>query len=926
MPRIFFLFSLASLWNVSVSLGQDVSGYMPGVVAVQFAPEIAHKAETRTELQEFNHRADQYEMYSLERVYPFLDYVEPTPKTRKNLLALRRTYYMRYHSHTAPEQVADDLDLVQGVVYAEPVVINRMDALRFDETVPNDSKFNDSPHLRHLRLPEAWNIVKGEDGSPRVVIAIVDNGGEWQHEDLLANVWTNPGEVADNGIDDDKNGFVDDVHGVNFRHKTSNDPIANTPANIQHGTSMAGVVGAVTDNGVGISGAAWNADIMHVHAGCVSSNEQAGACFGYEGILYAAANGADIINTSWGSTVSVVSARLMDQTLELATDMGSLIVASTGNDSKNLEYHRRRYPAWHPRVLSVGATERETRKLTWYSNYGTRVDVYAPGTSIYTTLRENIYGHATGTSPAAALVSGVAALIKTKYPDWTPDMIRERIHLTSESIDAENPSYAGILGGGYVNVLSALDESIVVHHQSLRMLYTSTGGDQWKIKSGWDTETMPPIVGHFAQWHGLFVRDEALTQIELSRNNLRGTLPPELGRLSRLRKLSLERNHLTGSIPPAFGKLASLKILHLRGNWLTGLPPEIGNLSNLRILYLGDNQLTTLPLELGKLSNLRVLRLQGNYLTILPSELGNLLNLRDLRLQGNRLTKLPREIGKLANLEYLDLSSNQLSGEVPSELCQLSRLEVLYLGENNLTGSLPRCLMDLQNLTTLSFGISGACAPSDDEFQVWLGSIPSMHGPTCGNGAFSGDMLDHQSYPLMRPVAPLILPKADTGHPPITYTLTPALPSGLSFDSSTRTLSGVPTEAIPATSFTYTAIDAIGEVRGRSAFTIEIYSSVSTEQDALPAEFTVYPSYPSPFQDEASIRFDLPWSAHVEVEVLDMTGRRVFLPPTADLPAGSGHEITLRGMTFPSGAYLYRLTADSSEGRFVHTGNFVRIR
>ena len=134
---------------------------------------------------------------------------------------------MRYHASAAPEQVAGDLAAAPGVAYAEPVLVNRTQA--FGQRVdPDDPRFGDQTELGRLRLPEAWDEVKSEDGAQRVVIAIMGGGGEWRHEDLRANVWTNPGETPGNGIDDDGNGFIDDVHGVNFANgdDTDNDPTA----------------------------------------------------------------------------------------------------------------------------------------------------------------------------------------------------------------------------------------------------------------------------------------------------------------------------------------------------------------------------------------------------------------------------------------------------------------------------------------------------------------------------------------------------------------------------------------------------------------------------------------------------------------------------------------------------------------------------
>ncbi len=454
------------------ALAQEEPTYKAGVIVVQFAPEvsIANKA-ARARLQDFDRRAAGYGVHLIERVYPFLDHVEPTPKTRRNLLALRRTYYVHYTADALPKEVAADLASVPGVVYAEPVLINRTQADYGQRVDPNDPRFGDQPALRLLRLPEAWDVVKGEGMSPPVVIAIVELGGsDWRHEDLLANVWTNANEIPGNGIDDDNNGFIDDVHGANLRNgdDTNNDPFEPGQSS-RHGTAVAGAAGAVTNNGIGVAGAAWNAQLMHIRGS-------------YDGILYAAANGADIINTSWGSLRDTEDQiKLPNQTLDLATDMGALVVASAGNDNRNndLFWH---YPASNPRVLSVGATERDTRRRAGSSNYGKLVDVFAPG-GILTTAPYNGYRHASGTSFSSPLAAGVAALVKTRFPEMTPDALREHIRLTSDNIDAENPADAGQLGRGFVNALSAVrapsvPESFAVHgnypnpfRQSTRLVF-----------------------------------------------------------------------------------------------------------------------------------------------------------------------------------------------------------------------------------------------------------------------------------------------------------------------------------------------------------------------------------------------------------------------------------------------------------------------
>ena len=1226
---------------VPLVLAQQRPEYVSNVVVVQFAPEIviANKGSA-SGLQDFDRRATRYGVHLIERVYPFLDHVEPTPKTRRNLLALRHTYYVRYHERAPGDRVAADLAAVPGVVYAEPVLVYRTQTSgTWERMDPDDPRFGEQTEMQHLRLPEAWDVVKSEDGTPRIVIAIVDGGGEWRHRDLRANVWTNPDEIAGNRIDDDGNGFIDDVHGVNFANgdDTNNDPtgLLETPRSAEHGTASAGAASAVTDNGMGIAGAAWNADIMHINVGCSVSD--LGVCFGFEGILYAAANGADIINVSWSGPVSIhAAAQFYDQSLNLATDMGALVVAAASNENVSNDLFRF-YPARHPRVLSVGATEKNTRTRAVFSNYGKLVNVFAPGVDILTTGSRNSYMLVNGTSFSSPLVAGVAALVKTRFPDMTADAVREQVRLTSENMDAENPGLAGQLGRGFVNAMAAIQEpslpavrlkrwswadddgdrliasgdvvtvtatvvnyladarqlrvglvateaypfidmttvevevgslasgdsaevrfefavamdappnrrvrfftrirdgafedesdmlmldvnrSIEVVHRNLSALYTATGGDNWTRNDNWDITTVPSEE-ELATWYGVALSEGRLIELFLLHNNLTGALPaelgnlqnlifvslqhnslsgdilPELGSLRQLHVLNLSGNSLTGTIPSEFGNLRQLKVLNLSGNSVTGMippqlgnlqrlgelqlsgnsltgdiPPDIGKLQHLRILNARDNTLAgVIPPEFGNLQQLKVLNLSGNSLTgsippelgnlqqmgelwlsgnsltgVIPPDLGNLLQLEGLNLSDNDLTgTVPPELGNLVQLKGLDLSSNMLTGTIPSELDNLTQLQELILSDNSLsgtippelgnlaqlkglnlssnalvgpippqfdtlmqlqvlilsdnsligtippeldnlthlhwlilsdnsltgtippelgsltqlqllilsdnsltgaippeigslaqlqwlilngnalTGMLPRSLMQLESLEVLHFGDQDVCAPRDNGFQAWLSSIPDVDGPTCVGLQLAGEVSD-QSYPRAQPITPLVLPEVIGGVLPIDYTLTPTLPAGLSFDASTRTLSGTPTAVTAApVPYTYKATDANGSVDSLH-FTIEVYSSVNNELEALPESFEVRGNYPNPFRKSTHLVFDLPWPARVTVEVMDLTGRRVLIVPAESLAAGWERRIELRGATLSSGLYLYRLIAMSPEGSSANVGHFVRIR
>ena len=931
----FLLWALIGLCAAPLTQAQEPPEYESQVVVVQVEPGVAIvEGAAKTGLEVFDRTAADYGVHTIERVFPFLDYVQPTPNTERNIAALRRTYYVRYSAGDDPERVAKALASAPGVIYAEPVIINRLleSEVRAE---PDDSLFSDQTYLRHLRLPEAWDIVRGEDMSPPVVIAIVDNGSYWRHEDLLANVWTNANEIPGNGIDDDNNGFIDDVHGANFcnRDDTNNDPFE--PTQSWHGTPVAGTASGVTNNGTGVAGAAWNAQLMYI-------------CGGYQGVLYAAANGADIINASWGGGGDLQVSLFIAQSIDLATDMGALVVASAGNDNRNSDLYPF-YPSSYPRVLSVGATAKDSRKRASFSNYGKMVNVFAPGVGIITTEVDGGYNSsASGTSFSAPLVSGVAALVKTRYPTISPDALREQIRLASEHMDAENPGQAGQLGRGYVNAEASLKVPAFPAVRLKRWTWDDTDGDLM-IMSGEEVTIKAVFINYLADAQQLSIgltAAESYPYIDLS--NAEQTV----GHLARGDSTEVTlRFVVANNAPPSrvirfysrirdgafvdepdrlsFGINARIKLDHAA---LSALYTSTGG-SSWRENRNWDITTVPTPSELARWSGVIVshgilsgLRLHRNNLTgTLPAELGNLQGLEDLRLPSNKLSgEIPPELGNLSQLRWLDLGANSLSGEIPNELGNLSQLIWLDLHDNVFTGRLPRSLMQLTNLKELLYSGQDLCAPGDDAFQTWLRSIPHVSGPTCLGIHFIDSMAD-QSFPRAQPIAPIVLPEATGGAPSIDYTLTPILPAGLAFDHANRTLSGSPTVVTPATPYTYKATDANGSTDSLS-FSIEVYSPTNVEHESLPEAFVLHGNFPNPSRHTTQLLMDLPWPARVMVKVMDVIGRRVLTVPSDDLTAGWQRSVNLSVAALPSGLYLYRVHASSPGGHTVHMGRFVHVR
>ncbi len=792
----------------AIARAQEQPVYEAHVIVVQFEPGIIiGEGAAKTGLELFDRVASRYRAHTVERAFPFLDHVQPTPKTEQNLAALRRTYYVRYSADANPALVAKTLAAVPGVTYAEPIAIPRLSELDV-AAEPNDPSFSDQTYLRHMRLPEAWDIVKGKDSNPPVVIAIVDGGGNWRHEDLLANVWTNPDEIPDNGIDDDSNGFIDDVHGANLcdADDTNNDPY--NPEDGWHGTLVAGAAGAVTDNGTGLAGAAWNADLMHI-------------CGNYDGILYAAANGASIINTSWFTPRSDEERRMEVQILNLATDMGALVVAAASNGGRNVDEFAHN-PYAHSRVLSVGATRKDARTKASFSNYGKRVNVFAPGEGIITTAHDGDYTISGGTSLAAPLVSGVAALVKTRFPDLSPDALREQLRLSSENMDGENLRYEGLLGRGYVNAEAALKTPAVPAVRVKRWSWTDTDGNG-QISSGDDVRIRATVTNYLAEARQLtvgLIAAESYPYIDIT------TAGHAVGLLASGDSAEVRFQFRVASDAPVNRRV----FFHTRVR--DGAFVDEADL----FFFVINRRLDVVYAVLSALyASTDGYNWRNNYgwdftRVPTPEQLEGWFGVtaregivQGLRLKDNNLTgQLPPEVGSLSNLLSLELANNSLAGEIPRELGNLSKLTWLDLSNNALSGKLPRSLMQLTNLYGLFIHGQGLCVPWDYDFRAWLDGIPIRRFSKCVH--LTKDVED-QTFTMGGAVA-LHLPGAVQGAAPYSYTLDPALPPGLIFNGATRTVSGVPTETANQVTYTYTVTDA-NAITDSLTFGIEVVAGVS---------------------------------------------------------------------------------------------------
>lgn len=326
---------------------------------------------------------------------------------------------------------------------------------RYFDLVPDDTMYTDMWGLENtgqtggtvdadIDAEDAWDISTGHGD---VVVAVIDSGIDLDHEDLAGNLWTNPGEIPGNNIDDDENGYVDDVHGWDFS-TNDNDPSDDVTSCGGHGTHTAGTIGAVGDNGTGITGINWNVKLMPLKTsksilfGLYCGLEDADII---EAIEYATANGAQVSNNSYGG--GGYSQAVADA-IQAASH---LFVAAAGNEDSDNDAVPS-YPANYnlDRIISVAATDHDDA-LASFSNYGVNtVDLAAPGVSILSTLPGDNYGAYSGTSMASPHVAGVAALMLSADPALTHNEIKWRILQSTDYIDIPTAT------GGRLNASNAL--------------------------------------------------------------------------------------------------------------------------------------------------------------------------------------------------------------------------------------------------------------------------------------------------------------------------------------------------------------------------------------------------------------------------------------------------------------------------------------
>ena len=378
------------------------------------------------------------------------------------------------HSRVSVVDLPADLSVNEAVAlyqaspqveYAEP---DYEVTLAQSALAPNDPSFSNMYGLNNtgqtggtpdadIDAPEAWSATTGRLDT---VVAVIDTGVDINHPDLDDNIWTNPDELAGNGIDDDGNSYVDDVHGWDFANDDAS--AFDSAADDKHGTHVAGTIAAEGDNGVGIAGVTWQVKIMPLKFISPGKGYISDAA---EALRYAVDEGVKISNHSYGyyDYCGGCFSKTLRDAVDYAAGNEHLVVAAAMNGGSDWVGDDNDqdpvYPASHEgvnggaNVISVAASDQRD-VLTSFSNYGLKsVDLAAPGQSIYSTYPNNTYGNGTGTSMASPHVAGAAALVKAQNPDLAAAGIKARL---LESVDKKVSLEGKMVSGGRLNAGRAL--------------------------------------------------------------------------------------------------------------------------------------------------------------------------------------------------------------------------------------------------------------------------------------------------------------------------------------------------------------------------------------------------------------------------------------------------------------------------------------
>ena len=825
-----------------------------------------------------------------------------------------------------PEFAASKISKLNSVEWAEPHYLYEL------AYVPNDPSLASQYALTKISAEQAWDT---NTGDASIIIAIDDTGVDWDHPDLAANIWQNDDPV--DGADSDGNGYVDDINGWDFgglNGTPDNDPAEDRP---DHGTHVAGISSAVTDNGVGVSSIGFNCTIMPVKTSQDDIRNQFGQAliaYGYEGIVYAADNGAHVINCSWGgSNYSIAGQAAIDY----AISKGTLIVGASGNENSSTVI----YPAAYDGVLSVGSTTSSDSRSS-FSNYGKQLDVVAPGSSIYNTWQNNTYATLSGTSMASPLAAGLAGLVFNQFPSYTPLQVAEQIRVNADNIDLINPGFAGLLGKGRINALNALTN---VNSKSVRAVSYSfideSDGDG-VFEPGENVSIEMSFLNYLNSTSNLSVSIEtSASGITINNSNY------SAGSVGTLGSFNNNSNKFQFTISPSisFNADVDFKINYTDGSyedfeWITvRVNPTYSTQS-------GNNITLTLTSKGALGFDDYSANTQGEGFKFID---GPNLMFEGAFMYGTSSTKV-MDAARISSTQSTDFSTVlPLVIDVPGTVADqqgLTKFNDDGAGSNKLgieteLNSYSFSSTEHENFIILKYILKNTTASAINDVRAGLFFDWDLIESTGANDLTSYDATDDFAYAYHQGgnpdtyVGAAVLSSSGNGYRGI---LNDGSQGGINIydnfsdaEKWTALSSGIQNTSLPAGDISFVVSGAPVNISagGTAEVTFAIaagnnledlrtaiqasrskYNLITDVEDetVVPVKFNLSQNYPNPFNPSTKINFSIPESGIVSLKIYDILGSEIAVIVNEQLSPGN-YEVEFNAKNLSSGTYFYQLRA-----------------
>ncbi len=868
-------------------------------------------------------------------------------------------------SNEDPLVISKKISKMKGVEWAEPKYAREV---TYDVNDPNFNQLTQY-NLFIIKAKEAWDINRGNKS---VIIGIIDTGVYWKHPDLTQNIYQNLNEDADhdghtiefngtnwvldpgdlNGIDNDGNGYTDDLIGWDFGGTNGvpdNNPEEDSPI---HGTLIAGVAGAVTNNGAGIASIGFNCSIMPVK-GTRSDMDGHFVIFGFEGIKYAADNGAQIINCSFSG---YAYSKAEQEVINYAASKGALVVAAAGNDNIELPS----YPSSYDGVLSVAASN-ALDKIWSATNYGANIDVIAPGQQIYSLWGTDGYKVVNGTSVSSPLAAGLAGLVKNQFPNYTPLQVAEQIRITTDDIYALNAdSLRYKLGSGRINAYKALTTNNAVSVRAKNIKFIDEGNQNGIIQKGELVSVEMDFNNYLSPISGFqAVISTANPYVSISNSTF------STGSIATLGSVKNNNNKFyfrINSYVPYNERINFL--LTYSGNGYSDFQ-WISVVVNQTHDVMADNNLV---LSIASSGNIGYddypNNLQGMGFKYLDSE--NLL-FEGSFMYGTSAAKMVDAARVDSRTQNKDFKTITPFVKKASSLYADSEGYTIFNDDNALTNKL--------GIETRLIAYSYRNAPNNN-YIILRAVLINNSGSDISNlytGWFLDFDLDESNYnnnvavydnvnkfiyaydpggnPFRYYVGTALLTEQNLGifaidnvlvnngmeiTPDFTkqtkwnmlsggITKTSAGPEDISIIISAGPIN-IPANGYQNVSFVLAAGMTLDELKTSIANSRTQYLSIPNDRGAdpqeIPQEYRLSQNYPNPFVSFTKILYDLPIDDYVKICVFDILGREVAVLTDGFKSAGKNYVAHFNGNQFPSGIYFYRIETSS----FTFTRKMVLIK